>query len=1071
MRQLFISIIALLTFAVTLTACGGGASGGTSAVNVEDSDNDNDDGAVGLDDTDNNADDSDDDMLAVFEPSKVTVFNALNMLETSEQKSVNIPTYLDGDNNEISYGSLTAISGASATDNVDRSVTLQGLAVNKLDNSDYVRTNTDAQWSDEQQTQIDRQVTISQVNAPHVSITFGDSGYITGVTAYVDNNYTALSNDSTDTNSFSATNDDGVSVAVERGTGFFGFVSNYMTSISWGSEKSTFSDELTEDSIHTIDGMMLAGIETANSDILDSGTIAFSGKGSGAYGELADDASVTEYKTIFDVTAGVNFDTKSVDIDFHDTLKCENAECDLVTDVSEQHDFNANAISFVNEDDETVNSISHEIYNADESLMTGRIDARFYGTATREFGGTFALSNSESYYYGAFGAQRNGIAYGDYALTAYIADNSYSVTNAPETSIVDGDGVAVAYKAFSDTATDADGVDKIFTVNGLTSENVRNHVSYSRVNTNQDWTTYADSTQNETSVANINGSAAAITFNDGDITAATLYLNDGANDIAYTADSFTNANGVATAAINNVVNVTNNTITIDRSDTAFGFATDYMAFVSWDISKTQDNLFGLSDNTYDRGGIMLTGIETANMPTIYGAYDFTGKGKGVYQDSTEQYKTAFDVTATVDFTNSNVTIVSSNSCKADDCENEALTELDFNTGLIAYTDNNISKTDLVVGGLTGTLNARFYGDEAREFGGAFALADSDTSYYGAFGSTTDQFLSPFEIWSTSTVPDEVVVGTIPTDGDGVAYNSITGAFNTISASLGDSDADNNLTADANTQFILPIVPSYFVSNNSDNDGFAIEDAVIKFNLGRATVDGKASPVVTKSTLYVDDNTYVSKKLYYGSKLALAKRGGLHGITGKTGFVRLITTALNDDFGGDALVNHGFNPKYLMMVKWTLGAGWSYSMSGMETAIADIPTDAGNVTFVGGGNGRIYAAGSQEQYVKFSVIANIDFAEHTAKFTTAHIDATSYADWHFETPTFKYDENTNDLSSVITADNGARGNLNARFYGTGDAAASEIGGSFILQHQTSKDQKFVGAFGTCKRDSRNNSCEY
>ena len=41
--------------------------------------------------------------------------------------------------------------------------------------------------------------------------------------------------------------------------------------------------------------------------------------------------------------------------------------------------------------------------------MDGALDARFYGEATREFGGTFAFASNISYYYGAFGAERDGV--------------------------------------------------------------------------------------------------------------------------------------------------------------------------------------------------------------------------------------------------------------------------------------------------------------------------------------------------------------------------------------------------------------------------------------------------------------------------------------------------------------------------------------------------------------------------------------------------------------------------------------------------------------------------------------
>ena len=61
--------------------------------------------------------------------------------------------------------------------------------------------------------------------------------------------------------------------------------------------------------------------------------------------------------------------------------------------------------------------------------LTGKLDARFYGDAAHQLGGTFALSNVDSYYYGAFGTQRLD------AITQFKFDETLDSQSGPKSTL------------------------------------------------------------------------------------------------------------------------------------------------------------------------------------------------------------------------------------------------------------------------------------------------------------------------------------------------------------------------------------------------------------------------------------------------------------------------------------------------------------------------------------------------------------------------------------------------------------------------------------------------------------
>ena len=277
---------------------------------------------------------------------------------------------------------------------------------------------------------------------------------------------------------------------------------------------------------------------------------------------------------------------------------------------------------------------------------------------------------------------------------------------------------------------------QIFTLQGLAV--VRNDsTAYLRENDETSWLKGVDVNKDELQIdrsvllSRITAPTVTLTFESGAIASVTAYVN-----AKYDTD------------INHVRVINHDRVTI------FGFtdsmsdpiASNYMAYISW----SADNLFNSEitddDQTlYDIDGAMIAGVETTDFLNISAdGVMFTGKGYGTYGNvgdtPVDGYGTVFDVVATVNFgANKSVVIESSNTaCAISNCTDSNLSELDFITGPIIYTANNISGAIALKGDseFKGNLDARFYGADAWEFGGTFALANaSDKGYYfGAFGA-------------------------------------------------------------------------------------------------------------------------------------------------------------------------------------------------------------------------------------------------------------------------------------------------------------------------------------------------
>ncbi len=226
-------------------------------------------------------------------------------------------------------------------------------------------------------------------------------------------------------------------------------------------------------------------------------------------------------------------------------------------------------------------------------------------------------------------------------------------------------------------------------------------------------------------------------------------------------------------------------IEVSRGVEAFGFTSKYMVGARWSMISnimwldapthapdgtlyTTDNQTGIAYQNKRRemtgtvtNGLSVSGFETGKELTIDGSAItigdlpitgtamFAGKGVGYYANGVGTLNdalqlTEFDVAVTADFVSSSVAITTTEtkgySCnlletRCDSAIRTPLNNLNITTGDISYTTNSISKTDLTVDGMSGNIEARFYGPDVEEFGGTFNVSSGTTKYYmGYFGA-------------------------------------------------------------------------------------------------------------------------------------------------------------------------------------------------------------------------------------------------------------------------------------------------------------------------------------------------
>ncbi len=131
---------------------------------------------------------------------------------------------------------------------------------------------------------------------------------------------------------------------------------------------------------------------------------------------------------------------------------------------------------------------------------------------------------------------------------------------------------------------------------------------------------------------------------------------------------------------------------------------------------------------------------------------------------------------------------------------------------------------------------------------------------------------------------------------------------------------------------------------------------------------------------------------------------------------------------------------------------SMMITGFETET--IPID-GTAIFNGAGHGFYYYGRTNKKQILFDVTANVNFSARNVKLNTHNVQKQGIPipELSFDS-TLRYDAGRNHLTGDVAAD-GMQGKIEARFYGTGDNAAQELGGIFAMEND---DKLYHGAFG-------------
>ena len=951
MEKSLFSTITLLIFSVTLTACSSGSTGGSTGG-----------GGGGT----------------PFEAGETFTINIGDPIIATNPQAADTGT----------YKSLSDISTGAVTDSAEKSATLQGLAVFLNDSAVYKRETTDTAWNElttEENLNINRNITLSRITAPAVTLTFGADGSISGVTAaYDDADYTGASAD--------------------RST-VFGFDSDYMAYVSWGTNQTItdLDDTATTGNLINLDGIMIAGIQTADTSIPTEYIADFVGKGSGVYGTKAG-----SYDTEFDITGNVNFSARSLSLATSNTA-CTN-NCSDVT-VPSYLNFSAANLSFANADNNApINKIS--IALTFDSTLTGTLDARFYGTEAQEFGGTFALAEATTqtsngrYYYGAFGAELGeAFEFMGGVTTTDINAHETKVATSANTNI----GTHISLSAISDDDVTLQGLAVL----------VDDVSIYTRKTTDTPWTDTANLNIGRTiSTSRLISSAVSLAFTGGDASVTTIYA-----DKTHTS---------STATFN-----------VDNSD-IFGFDSDYMTYISWNLDKTDLN-GGIREEIYSIDGAMIAGIETnVNDLPETGHAVFEGKGKGVYgfwdSDKLTRYNTSFTTKATVDFKARNM-VFNTVTEACTDCNNFDVSKLDF-TGLsLSFADdNNITKNITLNSTLIGVLDARFYGGEAQEFGGTFALAEPDMRYYyGAFGTKRGDVTSFSNTKITVfNLLDSPIMAENP-QATSIAYASLTA----ISAGAVTDGAEKSATLQALAVFL------------NDTTDYERQNAVV------AWTDTDA--------LKIDRQITVASLSSPAVMLTFGIDGAISAVTAHA-------DADDTDATADRSTIFGFDSDYMAAISWGSAKAFDESdgaltqtvtnidgmmIAGIETEVANIPTIA-NFGFEGKGQG-IYGIADNEYKTVFDMIAIVNITDRNITLTASKticpdFDCGINANHLDFSGTLSYkDADNNDAAinhanGTVNGGNALTGTADARFYGD---KAQEFGGTFLLANISSY---YYGAFG-------------
>ncbi|MCH9852594.1 MAG: transferrin-binding protein-like solute binding protein [Alphaproteobacteria bacterium] len=949
---------------------------------------------------------------------------------------------------------------------------------------------------------------------------------------------------------------------------FFGFTANYMILVNLELDESDY------DSL----GYGITGFETTS--IPSTGTaVTFTGKGRGTYYDTS-----SGFNTSFDVTATANFVNRRVNL--ASTNTCTNSN-DCENTLLPHLNFTG-TLQYLLSPGQPITYIGSGRTKGDTdnniSSLVGAVDARFYGPAVEEFGGTFSLNNADAGYVGYFGAFRYGIVKSimlDVTAITTESDNLHTLT--PRELPTRYLASANLYQAFDHALMDVNylkkttsSIDGVFqditqpdinhTINynqgnadiGQTRNFIMNAIAISKIDAanrtrapNWDWST-ADSDKNIALSRIINSSVQVRLKDTGemmdlnvDLDATTSYAATNAtpNITGFTSDITTNlgyTDGTETQ-----------TMTLTRDKSFFGFAAGNMLYISWYVFEDGPALGTDATGLEERQGMMIAGIET-RFTDIYNVTKnatFTGKGRGVYEnDSNENYQTIFDIKADIVFNAKTITINSENTCKdvvnADCTGADRLAELDFSTDNITYTsktikhvagksytgDNKVANNDFVdtvtdfisnqitgavntgsgTGDLSGTLDARFYGSQAHELGGTFAMSNGNTYYYGAFGGLRNGILI-FDSYSINTATSSVLtpnVVNIP-----VAYNSLTAA--TLDRDNSNKTFTMNALAfdvtynkftygrsaisqdwNANGDYVQTATEHKFINTPTASiifdDKGEVTRVVAQLNVGSGTFEySNYNEMVSAIELLIDPNA-ASKQNNPFTHSADKSVSTADIINDFDDFAYVSDTDLATITVDRGLESFGFYPHHMAFINWRLetvratdgedvlrgnsSINDGFIVTGITTFDADLTALTSAVKFRGKGRGIFERDGGIYYHTRFDVTADIDFgtaktvklyATNTCKDVAnadcAGADRVSDLDFTVGDGAFnkavKLDVNNKIVDNSQTFNVGTpalggimNGKITANFYGAG---GSELAGYF---NASSPNNFYFGVFG-------------
>ncbi len=1028
----------------------------------------------------------------------------------------------------------------------DRRVELSSLAVESSITADFKRTDTNANVSwihtDISNMSVENSVLAkTDIRNPEITITYSRGDYekdgsniTAGLLAEAEvtfndgaRNYTYRLDDGGNGNSTEILIDGLLAenstfalgyMEVSRGQNF-GFETKYMvdarwnlvSNILWGDIPEKYADnnssqtsliyenKRTELNATLTSGFIVAGLATGDSNLPTSrglnfaetmmplvGNANFMGRGAGYYYD-----AVLPQLVEFDVSATVDFAALTAKIETSNTMgysckivttKCDDAARTPLSDLN----FSTGDISYM----AGVNNISKTDLTIDG--MTGSINARFYGTVTEEFGGTFHLEDTGDgkYYTGYFGARYFADSFDDLSLLS-VAGAEREVENP---SLAVGASIIADFTRTQPTA-----------------------------DASASWlydTTLADVTFADITLAKTDFTAPKVTItygSEGLLNEALVTFNDGANNISYALDG---DNGEATKILRQGLLADNDAFDLGymvmSRGQEFGFESQYMLATRWHLTKNIDDDSATTQTAAEfTNGFMITGFETGGTPVspdssslnfidtalpLKGDATFTGNGIGYYYDVTALQLVEFDMNTTVDFVNRMAKIETSNtmgySCtffntQCDDATRTALSDLDFSTGDISYMagENNISKTDLMVDGMMGTIQARFYGPTAEEFGGTFHLENTgDGEYYmGYFGALrlTESF-DDLSLLSEAGIDRAVELSSL---GVSASLDVAIDKAETITNAWLDDALLADLTLTSDTTPTLEQATITAPKINITYDGENIAQAIVSFTDGSTDQTYRLNETTSTSTLLegaLDDDT------------------------------RFVTGSMEVTRGNNSSKIFGFESKYMAAARWNLisnsgddtGANTAFEdaatsanikqttgfmITGLETGNSNafvsgrlnftettMPTTGTAVAFTGAGAGIFIdktgltdgiSLADTLYHTEFMLSATVNFEARmvnmtasdtmiysckkiTASCSGADANTKESADLNFSVTGLGYDAGVNGVAGdvEITGDHAMSGSINARFYGPD---ATELGGTFQMG---TEDKNYMGYFG-------------